>query len=125
MVCHFEAVNEGMIEVYADHAELTAAGQIMAAMKNHRCGRILHASRFAAVTKKEDVYTATLVNASYDEPKRFVLPKYAESVTARLYYGEKMEPCSRFIEKEPDFAETDGGLEVILPAHSAALVQFR
>ena len=125
VVCHFEAVNEGMIEVFADHAELTAAGQIMAAMKHHRCGRILHASRFAAVTKKEDTYTATLVNASYDEPKRFLLPKYAESVTARLYYGEKMEPCSRFIEKDLDFSETDGGLEVILPAHSAALMQFR
>lgn len=125
VVCHFEAVNEGMIEVFDDHAELTAAGQIMSAMKYHRCGQIIHASRFAAVTKKENEYTATLINASFDRSKKFVTPEYTDDYDGSLYFGEKMEPCSKFLEKDITLTKTDSGLEIIVPAHSVVLIRFK
>ena len=70
-VCHFEAVNEGMIEVRPGGAAFTAAGQAYALLSRHAGGELLFVAPDAAATRKDGVLTVTAVNPSFDAP-RFV-----------------------------------------------------
>lgn len=122
--CHFEAVNEGMLEVFPDRTEFTAAGQILAAASAHKGGRCLFASRRAVVTEKDGVFTASLVNDSYDETRRFQLPAYAPAAEGTLYFGEKLEPCTKFTCLPARPERTAEGFEVSVPPHSVCFLRF-
>lgn len=118
LACHFEAINEGMIRVYGDHAELTAAGQIYRAMGEHRCGELLTASPFSLATRKGNTVTVTLINASFEQEKTFRLP-VCSSGSGTLYRAERIKPLTRFEEIPITVGET-----VTLPKHSILLVKY-
>ena len=125
LVCHFEAVNEGMMEVYADHTVLTAAGQAFAMMKHHAGGRLLYASTEAAVTEKDGMLTVTAVNPSYDKPRTVTIPAGGETVQASLYSCGQVAPHTHFEIKELSPLHSGDGSTVELPPHSLLLMKMK
>ncbi len=124
LACHFEAVNEGMIDVRPDGAELTAQGQVMAAMKQHIGRRLCFAAPDAAATADADgSITVTAVNASQEEEKVIDFSACGTCVEAVLYCSRSVLPPSRFAQQDILPAAQTGTLT--LPPHSFALLRFR
>ncbi|MBQ8612103.1 MAG: helix-turn-helix domain-containing protein [Oscillospiraceae bacterium] len=124
LVCHFEAVNEGMI--IADPgvpAYLTAQGQVFAVMRRHAGGRLCHAAPDAVATVDgEGFITVTAVNASFDSEKPVDLSALGRCVEAVLYTSDTVLPPSRF--KEQDVLAAAGTGSLSLPPHSLVLLRF-
>ncbi|MBT9776130.1 hypothetical protein GPL15_06375 [Clostridium sp. MCC353] len=71
MAMYFQPVNEGAVNVYPGHAELTANGQVFKLMKAHRGNRLLvsettDSSLHCLVSENEDKTVITLINTDYD-----------------------------------------------------------
>lgn len=124
LACHFEAVNEGMIRVYPDRAELTAQGQMFKLMKNHAGGKLLFAAPESVVTQKADgMITATVVNASLCEEKPVAFESLGECVEAKLYASDSILPPSYFAETDVLAQIKDGTF--LMPAHSVMMLRFQ
>lgn len=121
--CHFGIPNGGTLNVLPYEVEVTASGQIMELMKRHSLGKLIYASECVVATKKEGVITQTMVNVSYDKPKKVVFPK-ARLSEALLYTSDTIFPHSNFDVKKLEVLERNGKYEVEIPPHSVACVVF-
>jgi len=123
LACHFEAVNEGMIQVWPDGAALTAQGQVFAAMKRHAAGKLCYTSPDAVATAdKEGRVTATIINASLDENKEIFFGGCGRCVEAVLYESDTVLHPSVF-DMRNVLSET-GGNKFSMPPHSLLLLVF-
>lgn len=121
MVMYFQPINEGAIIVEPTYAELTAGGQIMAAMKKHK-GNILLQSEtdnadircLVSFDQQANMYIATLVNKSYNQDKMLELQGINGKTEAQLFLGDSLMMGTRFVERE--ISVSNGS--VLLPAHS-------
>lgn len=71
MAMYFQPVNEGAINVFPGHAELTANGQVFKLMKQHQGNRLLNSetgdsSLHCLVSENEEKTIITLINIDYD-----------------------------------------------------------
>ena len=124
LACHFEAVNEGMIRVYPNRAELTAQGQMFRLMKNHAGGELLFAIPEAVVTRQADgTVTATVVNGSLSEEKPVDFTACGSCVDAKLYDSDGILPPSYFSETDVLSQILNGTFR--MPPHSVVLLRFR
>lgn len=122
--CHFEAVNEGMMQVRPEGTELTASGQAFALMKHHANAELLHAAADCAVSRKGNVITATVVNAAFDQARKILIPADGNMVHACLYTGEQVAPFTRFSLQDAVISEDHGMRALEMPPHSLLLVQI-
>ncbi len=122
--CHFEAVNEGLITVTPTEAFLTAQGQVFSLMKNHIGGRICHRSSDALATLHDKELVITVVNSSYDQPRKVHVAATGTLVTARLYSSGTVIPPSFFAEQSVEMERVENGYECVLPPHSVLLVRI-
>lgn len=122
LACHFEAVNEGLIRVYPDRAELTAQGQMFRLMKNHAGGELLFTAPEAVMTRKDNLTTVTVVNASVNEEKDVDFGACGKCVEAILYSSDSILPPSYFVENDV-LADVQNGTFRMLP-HSVLLLRF-
>ncbi|MBQ7839352.1 MAG: helix-turn-helix domain-containing protein [Lachnospiraceae bacterium] len=125
LACHFEAINEGMMEVHPDRTELTASGQAFAMMKHHAGGILRYASSDASVTWKDGLLTATAVNPSFDQPRMVTVPADGEIEGACLYTCDRVAPFTRFALQEIRPLKENGAWKIEMPAHSLLLMQIR
>ena len=123
LVCHFEAVNEGMIRVYPDRAELTAQGQMFRLMKNHAGGELLFTAPEAVVTRKDGLVTATAVNPSVDKEKPVDFTACGACVEAKLYSSASILPNSYFTETDVLDQVQSGTFRI--PPHSVLMLRCR
>ena len=115
MACHFEAINEGMMVVGPDSAELT---------KRHAGGKLCCASDDVVATLDPDGYiTATVVNGSLDVYKEITFPGCGKCVEAVLYTSDSVLPPSAFETK--NILDDIRGGTVQMPPHSVMLLRFR
>lgn len=124
LCCHFEAINEGMMIVRPDGAELTASGQAFAMMKHHAGGVLRYAAEDAIVTQKDEQFTVTAVNPSYDKPRTVRIPVGGEIECATLYACDRVGPFTKFELQPVNPALEDGAWKIELPAHSMLLMQM-
>jgi hypothetical protein len=124
MACHFESVNEGAIQVHPNRVKLTPTGQAFSVMKVHANGMICALEEDIVATRKHSVITCTLLNRSFDQPKKFTLQNCGGVISAELYSSEDVVPGTVF--EISDLAVTceNGTVEVILPPHSIAVVRL-
>ena len=125
MACHFESVNEGSIKVYPDRAELSPTGQAIAVMKDHAGGQICALEEDVTATRKGSVITCTLLNRSYDREKKFTLQTGGKVISAVLYSAEDVVPNTVFAASDLEISSCGDSLEVVLPAHSMALIRLK
>ncbi len=123
--CHFEAVNEGAIRVEWDRAFLTPSGRMFAVMKHHIGGRLCFADQDAVATEKDQILTVTLLNRSFGEKKKFILPGYGKPVVATLYRADQVLPYSDFETTQTELVKAGENLEAVLPEHSVMLIQMK
>jgi len=125
LVCHFEAVNEGMMRVLPDRTELTASGQAYSMMQCHAGGRLLHAAADSAATIKGGLLTVTAVNPSYDRPRTVSVRSGGEAAEAWLYTCGRIAPHTQF-ERTPVAPVRAGDVwQIEMPAHSMLLLQVK
>ena len=123
LACHFEAVNEGMIRVYPNRAELTAQGQMFKLMKRHAGGQLLFTAPEAVMTRGIDgVIAATVVNASLDQWKDVDFGACGNCAEAKLYSSEGILPPSYFNEGDALAEAMNGAFK--MPPHSVLLLRF-
>ena len=92
-------------------------------MKNHAGGELLFTAPEAVVTRKEDLVTATVVNASVSEEKNVDVSACGVCVEAKLYSSDKILPPSYFGETDVLAAVQSGSF--IMPPHSVLMLRFR
>ena len=117
-VCHFEAVNEGMIEVRPEGAELTASGQAYAMMARHAGGRLCFCSPEAAATIRDGVLTVTAVNPSYDWPRTVTVTGLGDLTGGCLYTSDRVAPYTVFEKRDAELVRTEAGWRIEMPPHS-------
>ena len=111
-------------KIHGAHA--TSRGQSLCVADDrilHR-GLLLYADDHAVVTKKEEVTSATLVNDSYSESKKFVIECASDKASITLYEGKNLLPHSYFELSTYECKNNGSGIEIDIPAHSAAVVKF-
>jgi alpha-N-arabinofuranosidase len=124
LACHFEAINEGLLEVHPDWAELTAQGQMFKLMKNHAGGHLVYTAPEAVMTRNSDgVATATVVNASLTEWKDVSFGGCGKCVEAKLYSSDSILPPSYF--SESDVLADVKNSTYRMPPHSVLLLRFQ
>ena len=122
LACHFEAINEGLLEVHSDRSELTAQGQMFKLMKNHAGGELLFTAPEAVVTRKENLLTATVVNASLYDWKDVNFGVCGKCVEAKLHSSDGILPPSYFVESDVLPEVQEGAFR--MPPHSVLLLRF-
>ena len=72
------------------------------------------------------IITVTMLNRSYDQPKKFVLSSVGEIISSELYFADRVTPVSTFMVKQ-DIAPTlcDGNYEYVLPEHSVMMIKIK
>lgn len=120
MACHFESVNEGAIQVHPDSVKLTPTGQVFAAMKVHANGMLCALEEDVTATCKHGVVTTTLLNRSFDQPKKFTIQNCGSVISAKLYSADDVVPGTVFAVTDLAVTAENGIVEVILPPHSMA-----
>ena len=121
LVCHFEAVNEGMIRVHPDGAELTAQGQIFSLMKRHAGSRLVCSQLDVVATADGEGITVTVINASLTEGKEVTFAGIC--LEAALYSADTVLPPSRFAVSDVREQAKEG--RFIMPPHSVLLLRLR
>ena len=128
IVCYFQPVGEGAIEITPDGSRLTAIGQMFALMKAHQDGRLCKVSDnedySTAASVKDGILTVTLVNASYDEDREFSFALKGKVLDAKLFSSDDVTPHSYFEESPLQVNARKKDLSVVLPPHSAAMVRL-
>ena len=120
--CHFESVNEGAIRVTPKDAQLSPTGQVFSAMKAHAGGMICALEEDVTSTLKQSVVTTTLLNRSFDKPKKFTLKNCGIVHSARLYSAADVVPGTMFQITELAVAQEKDTVTAVLPPHSMALI---
>ena len=123
LACHFEAINEGLLEVHSDWSELTAQGQMFKLMKNHAGGKLVYTAPEAVMTRNADgVITATAVNASLDGWKDVNFGGCGKCAEAKLYSSDGILPPSYFTESDVLAEVKNGAFK--MPPHSVLMLRF-
>ena len=122
MSCHFESVNEGAIKVTPKDAQLSPTGQVFSAMKVHANGMICALEEDVTSTCKHSVVTTTLLNRSYDQPKKFTLQNCGNVISAKLYSAEDVVPGTVFEITDLSVTQENGTVTAVLPPHSMAVI---
>ena len=125
LVCHFEAVNEGMMDVCADGAKLTASGQAFAMMKHHAGGTLRYAGPNAAATVKDGLLTVTAVNPSFDETRDLSIQDSGKLVNACMYTCDCVTPYTWFDLHTVSPVWNGSAWSIEMPPHSMLLVQLQ
>lgn len=125
LVCHFESVNEGAMQVFPDRIKLSPTGRVFTLMKEHAGGMVRALAEDVTATEKEGVLTITLLNRSYDREKGFTLPTLGEIESATLYSAEEVVVGSEFTESDLPFLRRDPHTTLTLPPHSIAQIVIR
>ena len=128
--CHFEAVNEGLIEVLPESARLTAQGEIFSLMSGHIGGSIRLRGMEAFVTENEGGLYLTSVNPSYSRARQLIIPLKGNACvysveSALLYESEDVIPPSDFSVREVSIAAEKDSYIFEMPAHSVMAVRLR
>lgn len=122
--CHFEAINEGILEVKPDHAYLTAQGQAFTVMKHHLDGQVRYKGMNAFATAKQNTLTITAVNESYDQPREIRIPHNGQVLETYVLTSDAVIPPSFFHKEKTELSKTDDGCTCTLPPHSLLLLKL-
>ena len=129
LMCYFQPVGEGAIDVYPDRAALAANGQAFALLKAHKGAalcRIEGSRSYEAVASvKNGALSVSLINASYDDEAAYALKNCGAFAGARGLRADDLLPGSRFDDFTPDVQAAEGEARVTLPPRSVVLLQFR
>ncbi|MBQ6646459.1 MAG: hypothetical protein IJM56_07245 [Clostridia bacterium] len=128
--CHFEAVNEGLIEVDPYSARLTAQGEIFSLMSGHIGGHIRLRGLDAFATEREGQVYLTAVNPSYSGGKLLAIPlRQGEEIysvlSARLYESDSVIPPSDFTVREVSMEAEAEQYRFSMPAHSVMAIWLK
>ena len=91
-------------------------------MKNHAGGELLFTAPEAVMTRKDNLTTVTVVNASVNEEKDVDFGACGKCVEAILYSSDSILPPSYFVENDV-LADVQNGTFRMLP-HSVLLLRF-
>lgn len=128
IMCYFQPLGEGAVDILPDHAELSANGQAFELLSIHKGAaicRITGLEDYEAVASVRDhVLSLSMINANYDTPSVFDINETGILRRATVLTASDLLPGSHFDEPSPDVSISCGRLQMTLPPRSIALLQF-
>ena len=128
VLCYFQPVGEGAIDVFPDRAELSADGQAFSLLKVHkgaeRC-RIEGLNGHEAVASvRSGILSVSLINVDYDESRIFSMNRCGQIHSAKMLVASDLLPGSHLDERELPIHLTDDTIRVELLPRAIALVRI-
>lgn len=129
IVCYFQPVAEGAIEIHPDRSRLTANGQVFAMMKAHqnglRCKVGDNDDLSTAATLHGDTLAITLINMSYDADRTFSFPLKGKLIDSKLCTADDVTPHSYFQPADLNVTIGRKTIDTTLPPHSVAIIRMK
>ena len=129
ILCYFQPVGEGAVDVLPDRAVLSADGQAFSLLKAHKGGELCRIEGLndceAVASLRDGVLSVSLLNERFDETAQYALSCAGSLIEARLLEASDLLPGSHFDEREAKVAAENGSFRVSMPPRSAALLRFR
>ena len=127
IMCYFQPVGEGAIDVLPDHAELTAIGQAFELLKVHKgekqCAIEGTDGYEAYATVKDGAVSVSLINDDYDKPRTFELKGLGKVSGGCALAAESILPGTHLVKKTLKTAQTEDSITVTVPPRAVALLQ--
>ena len=128
IVCYFQPVGEGAIDIFPDRAEFSACGQVFSLLKEHKGAevcRIDGANDYEAVASVHSgILTVSLLNCAYDQSVTFSFNLCGTIREAKVLVANDLLPGSHMEERELPVEITDDIICLKLPPRSVGLVRF-
>ena len=128
VMCYFQPVGEGAINVYSKRSELTANGQAFSLLKAHRGGELCHIDGLedceAVATLCHKELTISMINVDYAESALFSMNRCGTILSAKLLTASDLLPGSRFSESNLALSVNDDVIRAELPARSVAVLRI-
>ena len=128
VVCYFQPVGEGAVDVYPDRAVLSANGQVFSLLCAHRdsqrCRVDGAGEEEAFASLKENVMSVSLINPDFDRERTYCIDHCGQVLSAKALAASDLLPGSRFDEMDLQPEATEETLCVTLPPRSIGLVRI-
>ena len=129
IMCYFQPVGEGAIDISPEGASLAANGQVFALMKAHRGAELCEigglSGHEAAATLKGGVLALSLINDSFDAPERFEISPCGGVLSAECLIADDLLPGSHFTARALECEVSNGAVRAELPPRSIGLIKWR
>ena len=129
VMCYFQPIGEGAVDVLPDHAELSANGQVFNLLKVHKGCEIcsIHGlDDYEAVASIRDgVLSLSLINSAFDTPETFSISPCGQCLRSVVLMASDLLPGSHFVEAALDVLTSESRVTATLPPRSISLIQFR
>jgi len=128
ILCYFEPVGEGAIDIFPDRAEYSADGQAFALLKVHKGAEIckiegLQANEVVASVQR-NILSVTALNQDYDESTVITINRCGGIQCAKLLVASDLLPGSHLDEEELAISLTDDVIRFELPPRSVGLIRI-
>lgn len=128
IVCYFQPVGEGAIDVFPDRAEFSAGGQVFSLLKVHSGAKICRidgACGYETVASvNHDILSISLINSDYDNSTIFSFNRCGSIQSSKMLVASDLMPNSRMEERELPIEMTSDIVRVELPPRTVGLLRF-
>lgn len=128
ILCYFEPVGEGAIDVFPDCAEYAADGQVFELLKVHKGAEICRIEGLqayeAVASVQQNLLSVTVINQDFDEKAAITLNRCGTVQCARLLTASDLLPGSHLDEGELAISLADDAICFELPPRSIGLIRI-
>lgn len=128
VACHFQAVNEGLVEVYPGESRLTAQGEAFSLLSAHRGGKSVKIGGAepleAIATEKDGILTLTVLNTENQE-KNCRIRTDGEAAGLLCLTASDPYPFGHFEQSAPAVVHAGEELCFTMPGHSVCRLKLR
>lgn len=128
ILCYFEPVGEGAIDIFPDHAEYAADGQAFALLKVHKGAEICKIEGLQAhevvASVQQNTLSVTAINQDFDESTVITMNRCGGIQCSKLLMASDLLPGSHLDEKELPISLTDDVIRFELPPRSVGLIRL-
>lgn len=129
IMCYFQPVGEGAIDISPEGASLAANGQVFALMRAHRGAELCEigglSGHEAVATLSGGVLALSLINDSFDAPERFEISPCGGVLSAECLIADDLLPGSHFTARALECEVSEGAVRAELPPRSIGLIKWR
>lgn len=128
IVCYFEPVGEGAIDIAPDHASFSSCGQMFSLLQVHKGAELCRVDGGcglnAVATVQEGILSVSLINDAYEESATYILNRCGDVLSAKLLAADDLLPCSHMSERELPVQTDDDTIRVELSPRSVGLLRI-
>ena len=128
IMCYFQPVGEGVIDIFPDRTEFSADGQVFSLLRVHKGAEICRIDGLlgheAVASVQRGILSVSVINPDFDESTVFTINRCGSIRCTKLLVASDLLPGSHFTESELAISLTDDTIRFDLPPRSIGLVRI-